>query len=335
MILRIGRRDIKRRNDMLRGLYVDNMRLIGKHKPAKKKWIPNPGVKSIFFLTAIVLVLFGYGDHLNPYVSGKVVKMSQEITPQDYTVDVKPSEYSNLLNNAGIPIKKMFGLKVKTILIDAGHGGDDPGAIGKMGTKEKNITLDIARRLRNRLAKSGAYNVIMTREGDETLTLKRRTEIASERGADLFISIHINSLPAKPMDIIETYYFGPSTDNETLQLVTKENESSSFSLNEYKEVIQQIQDTLKFQESKVLALQIQRSMYSNMKSKNKNVLDYGVKRAPFLVLLGAEMPAVLAEVACISNVDEEKKLNKPDYRDDIAQYLENGITKYLNARSGS
>jgi len=239
----------------------------------------------------------------------------------------------NLLSQSQVSIKKMFGLSVKTIIIDAGHGGDDPGAIGKLGMKEKNITLDIARTLKSRLEAAGSYRVLLTRQDDKYISLKARTVLANKSGADLFISIHVNFVPSPTLDIVETYYFGPSKSNSSMQLAEKENEGSDFSMSDYNQIIKKLSNTMKFQESRLCAQSIQQNLYKNMRAVSGEVMDHGVKRAPFVVLLGADMPGVLVEVACLSNPEQEQRLRDPSYREDIATYIEKGIIHYLDTRS--
>ncbi len=227
----------------------------------------------------------------------------------------------------------MFGLSVKTIIIDAGHGGDDPGAIGKLGVKEKDITLDIARTLKSRLEAGGSYRVLLSRQDDKCISLKARTVLANKSGADLFISIHVNFVPSPTLDIVETYYFGPSKSDISMQLAEKENEGSDFSMSDYNQIIKKLSNTMKFQESRLFAQSIQQNLYKNMRAVSGEVMDHGVKRAPFVVLLGADMPGVLVEVACLSNREQEQRLRDPSYREDIAAYIEKGIIHYLDTRS--
>ncbi|HTR45467.1 MAG TPA: N-acetylmuramoyl-L-alanine amidase, partial [Thermodesulfovibrionales bacterium] len=219
---------------------------------------------------------------------------------------------------------------VKTIMIDPGHGGSDPGTVGRMGTKEKDITLDIAKRLKERLGKYRSYRVLMTREDDTSVPLNKRVEMARSNHADLFISIHLNYLPAKPINIIETYYFGPSGDAKTRELAEKENAGSRYGLSDFRKMIEKLGETMKLQESKQLANAIQENLFVNIRKLDGSVRDFGVKRAPFVVLLGVDVPAVLAEVACLSNGKEERDLNTERYRESIANYLEAGILNYLN-----
>ena len=239
----------------------------------------------------------------------------------------------NLISQSQVPIKKMFGLSVKTIIIDAGHGGEDPGAIGGMGTKEKDITIDIAHMLKTRLEARGSYRVLLTRQADRFVSLKARTVIANTSGADLFISVHVNFVPKSSLDLVETYYFGPSKSDISMKLAEKENEGSDFSINDYNQIIKKLSNTMKLQESRLFAQSIQQHLYKSMRAVSGEVMDYGVKRAPFVVLLAADMPGVLVEVACLSNRDQEQRLRDHSYREDIAKYIETGVIQYLDTRS--
>ncbi len=240
------------------------------------------------------------------------------------------SEFSTIINSRNVPLMRMLGLKIKTIMIDAGHGGSNPGTIGKMGTKEKDITLDIAKRLKAHLIKSGLHHVLMTREDDSTVPLLERVTLVREAKADLFISIHLNYLPKKDTNIIETYYFGPSDDKKTLKLAEQENAGSEYGLSDFREVVEMLGKTMKLQESKEFAESIQANLFLNSRKQNEDIQNHGVKRAPFVVLLGVDVPSVLAEVSCLSNREEEQELNSESHRENIARYLATGIFDYLN-----
>jgi len=240
-----------------------------------------------------------------------------------------PENYHGLVDPKDVSIAALFDLAVKTIAIDPGHGGRDPGAIGRSGLMEKEVTLDIARRLRDRLERHLSYRILMTRDDDVTLSLKDRAEFANEKGADLFISIHLNSIPAKPLMIIETYFFGAQADQQTLEIAEKENQGSEYLMTEFRGMIMKISDKFKQQESEILARSIQRNLFLNIRHQNGTAVSRGIKSAPFIVLLGADMPSVLTEVSCISSQEEERKLADPAYREEIAGYLEGGIVQYL------
>ncbi|MFH1123482.1 MAG: N-acetylmuramoyl-L-alanine amidase [Pseudomonadota bacterium] len=240
-----------------------------------------------------------------------------------------PENYHGLVDPKDVSIAALFDLGVKTIAIDPGHGGRDPGALGRSGLMEKEVTLDIARRLRDRLERRLSYRILMTRDDDVTLSLKDRAEFANEKGADLFISIHVNSIPAKPLMIIETYFFGAQADQQTLEIAEKENQGSEYLMAEFRGMIMKISDQFKQQESETLARSIQKNLFLNIRHQNGTAVSRGIKSAPFIVLLGADMPSVLTEVSCISSQEEERKLADPVYREEIAGYLEGGIVQYL------
>jgi len=330
--------EIKQKNDILRGVYEENLRIIGKGRARIARARPFFLRKTFltFLLAMTALLLHGiFSNSTFPPEN----QLTASTVPQNMTVltarapgKVLPasSDYKTFTNNEGVPLSRVFGLGVKTIMIDAGHGGADSGAIGKMGTMEKDISLDIARRLKERLLRTGHYRVLMTREDDVAVSLNKRVEMAKAARADLFISVHLNYLPSRPINIIETYYFGPTSDDKIRKLAEKENAGSEYGLSDFKEMIGKIGETMKLQESREFAASIQKSLFANSSKHNGNVYDFGVKRAPFVVLLGADVPAVLAEVSCLSNGQEEKELNTEGHRENIARYLEAGIMDYLN-----
>jgi N-acetylmuramoyl-L-alanine amidase len=343
MLSFLERDDIKVKRAILKGIYEDNLFLIGKKSGSKKHNRMSALMKSsVVFVALFIFLVLGGLDSSDTANVREVHTNATNSSPDDVR-DAKRATLSgdtpymsnsdSLFADTSTPAWDVFGFKVKTIVIDPGHGGDDPGAVGAMGTREKDITLDVSRRLRERLASYKKYRILMTRESDVTVPLKDRIEFANSHAADLYISVHVNSIPRKLINIIETYYFGAYSDEETLRLAERENEGSEYTLNAYKNVIQKICNTMKFQESKKLATSIQHSLYGNMSKNNKNVLDYGIKTAPFVVLLGVDVPSVLVETSCLSYEGEEKKLNAGRYREDIAAYLEKGIVTYLNTKS--
>jgi N-acetylmuramoyl-L-alanine amidase len=332
---------------ILKDIYKDNIKISEEAAtPGDKPKKPIVGnllvIGSLPLLAILVYILLnnfyflGY-THSEGYntSSSPIFKSSGENEPGlEKTVGNKlnPSRYNAFLNKEQVPLRKIFGLKVKKIVIDPGHGGEDFGAVGKLGTKEKDITLDIAKKLRAKLYEHRKYEIIMTREKDVAMPLEDRVNYVNSSGADLFISIHVNSIPNKPINIIETFYFGPHTDKDALLLAEKENKGTGYTMKDFKEIIKNIGDTLKTQESNSLAFFIQKSLYQNIRKQNHYSKDWGIKTAPFVVLLGVNVPGVLAEVTCLSNAGEERKLKKGYYREMIAQYLEEGIVNYLNKK---
>ena len=231
-----------------------------------------------------------------------------------------------------LPVADLFNLHVGTIVVDPGHGGRDPGALGAEGTREKDVTLDLALRLRDRLSERGSYRVLLTRDEDTAVGLGERVAFANERGADLFVSLHVNWIPDETVAPLETYYFGMEADDTALHLAHAENASSEYSVAEFNRMLQRAGNTVKFQESRELAEAVQRSLLSTVRQTNERVSDWGVKAGPFVVLLGVEAPAILAEVAALSNPDDESRLNTDAHREALARALEEGIVAYLDSR---
>jgi N-acetylmuramoyl-L-alanine amidase len=227
-------------------------------------------------------------------------------------------------------VKNLFGLSVRNIVIDAGHGGHDPGAIGKHGMREKDITLDVALRLKKKLEENTAYQIRLVRDDDVFVPLNERAAFANGQDTDLFVSIHVNYLPSTSTNAVETYYFGRHQDTRTRKLAERENEGSEYSLSEFEGVMRNMQDTIKLQESKALAHSIQGSLLKSIRARNQRVLDNGVRTAPFVVLLGVKAPSVLVEIGSLSSPQAEKSLGDERYRDEIATYVVAGINQYLN-----
>ena len=238
--------------------------------------------------------------------------------------------YAEMIGDGSVPVADLFGLKVSTIVIDPGHGGIDPGTTGPNGVTEKELTLDIALRLRDKLQRAGNHRVLLTREQDIKVPLKDRVEFARENKADLFISIHFNALPVESKNLVETFYFGPHSDKRILELAEKENAGSGYGIGSFRRVIERISDTLKTQESEALARFLQNNLYAKMKRENPGLINAGIKTAPFVVLLGSDVPSVLAEVSCLSNEAEARNLENLEYRERIAGFLMDGVIDYLD-----
>lgn len=334
-----GKKENEVREKILRRVYEENLLILGKVRPALSPQRPFP-IKRILLFGAILFAVFLiHGQSVDTAFPPVEESMDSGHRPLPLpptgsrSVGVARSpEFisSEFLSNSNVPLSRMLGLKIKTIVIDPGHGGSDPGTIGKMGTMEKDVTLDIARRLKAHLLGSGLCHVRMTREEDSSLTLQKRVSLAMEAKADLFISLHVNSLPNKPINIIETYYFGPSSDEKILRLAEQENAGSEYGLSDLKEIVERLSQTMKLQESKEFAESIQKHLYSNIRKQSQDVKNYGVKRAPFVVLLGLDVPSVLVEVSCLSYPEEERELNTESHREHIAASLATGIFDYLN-----
>jgi N-acetylmuramoyl-L-alanine amidase len=223
----------------------------------------------------------------------------------------------------------VFALSIKRIVLDPGHGGDDPGAVSH-GLTEKALALDIGLRLRALLAEA-AFDVRMTREKDETVSLMRRAVLANDAGGDLFVSIHLNWVEPLQTRVVETYYLGPTEDSASLQLASVENLHSGYSLADFRRLLEGVYTDAKRGESRRLAEAIQQELVRSLRTVNPQLASRAAKTAPFAVLIGANMPAILTEVSCLSNAEEARLLANPDYRQKIAQALLMGIRSYTDA----
>ncbi len=231
-------------------------------------------------------------------------------------------------------LTRTLGLKIGRIVIDAGHGGHDTGTIGPDGLMEKDLVLDVALRLGHLLETRLGADVIYTREDDSFIPLETRTAIANEHQADLFISIHANSSSDPSARGVETYYLNFTSDPDALEVAARENAVSQKSIFELQDLVKKITLKDKIEESRELATDVQQSLYSGLTTRHSALRDRGVKKAPFVVLIGANMPSILAEISFVSNPTDEAKLEKPDYREKIAESLYKGIAKYAGGLSG-
>lgn len=216
-----------------------------------------------------------------------------------------------------------------TIVIDPGHGGKDPGARGPRHTEEKDITLKVALILRDLLAKQSNVRVLMTRDHDLFVELEERAKFANSNGADLFVSIHVNSHPSRSVKGIEIYHFGEAKDQRALEVAARENGTPLSSTGigwEY--LVADLLATKKIEASLELAWTAKEAMVTHMNG-HYAVNDHGVKTAPFYVLRFTSMPSILAEIAYISNPTEEDLLRKPTFIRDVAQSLFQGVTSFL------
>ncbi len=218
----------------------------------------------------------------------------------------------------------VLDLTVRRVVIDAGHGGDNPGTTSTSGLKEKDLTLDIAARVQQLLALQG-FETVMTRSNDETLSLKERAATANGRRGDIFVSIHLNWLQRSSDGGIETFYLGPGRDGELDAIAAMENQQSGYSLADMRSLLERIYADARRDESKKLATLVQQSLVGTLRKTEPAVSDRGVKTAPFVVLGATEMPAILAEVSCLSNERQAEHLKTAEARQRIAEALVSGI----------
>ena len=229
-------------------------------------------------------------------------------------------------------LTRTLGLKISRIVIDPGHGGHDTGTIGPHGLLEKNVCLDVALRLGKLIhQKLPSAQVIYTRNTDVFVPLEERTAIANQAGADLFISIHANSSHDEQARGIETYYLNFTSSPEALETASRENAVSNASIHELQDLIKKIARNDKIEESQELATDIQSSLTTQLRQVSTAERNRGVKKAPFVVLIGADMPSVLAEISFLSNPTDERMLQKPAQRQRIAQGLFHGVESYLSS----
>ena len=231
-------------------------------------------------------------------------------------------------------LTRALGLKIGRIVVDAGHGGHDTGTIGPDGLMEKDLVLDVALRLGRLLETRLGADVIYTRDDDTFIPLETRTAIANEHQADLFISIHANSSSDPSARGVETYYLNFTSNADALEVAARENAVSQKSIFELQDLVKKITLKDKIDESRELASDVQQSLYSGLATRHSTLRDRGVKKAPFVVLIGANMPSILAEISFVSNPTDETKLETPEYREKIAESLYKGIAKYAGGLSG-
>ena len=229
---------------------------------------------------------------------------------------------------------RALGLKINRVVIDPGHGGHDEGTSGPKGLLEKDLVLDVAQRLGKLIEQRMGSEVIYTRTDDTFVPLEGRTELANEKKADLFLSTHANSSPVAPrVTGIETYYLNFTQSKDSLEVAARENATSDKTVFDLRDLIQKITLQEMAEESREFAERIQASLYSLSARNFPGEKNRGVRKAPFVVLIGANMPSVLVEIGFLTNPKEESLLRKPDYRQKVAEALYRGIGRYTDGLS--
>lgn len=229
-----------------------------------------------------------------------------------------------------LSLAQQLGLGVRKIVIDPGHGGKDPGAMA-FGMKEKDIVLDIAKQLSPVLQKQLGCKVILTRYNDTFIPLEERTAIANTENADLFVSLHINAHPSAKVRGLETYYLNLTTNAEAMRVAAMENATSTHQMSDLQDILSDIMKNSKIEESSRLAQQVHNSILTEAQDKGySDIKNLGVKQAPFYVLIGAQMPAILLEVAFITNQQDSQNLKDPVFIKLLTQEIADGIKAYVN-----
>jgi N-acetylmuramoyl-L-alanine amidase len=289
-------------------------------------------------------------DSAQPLASTKTSKDSKRTTahisagakkPASNDLDTENSDLASELIREAKPtahgdrsLIRALGLKIGKIVIDPGHGGHDTGTIGPDGLEEKDLVLDVGRRLGKLLDSRLGAEVVYTRKDDTFIPLETRTAIANQARADLFISIHANSSHDPGARGVETYYLNFTSSPEALEVAARENAVSEKSIYELQDLVKKIAMKEKIEESREFAGDVQQSLHSGLAVKSPSIRDRGVKKAPFIVLIGANMPSILAEISFVSNPTDEHRLATGEYRQRIAESLYRGIAHYVNGLSG-
>jgi N-acetylmuramoyl-L-alanine amidase len=252
-------------------------------------------------------------------------------TPTPSVADLPAPEPPQANRTGSYSLARQLGLHARRIVIDAGHGGHDPGTIGRGGLQEKELVLDVALRLARMVKEELGAEVLLTRSSDVFIPLEERTAIANTKRADLFLSIHANASRNRKARGIETYFLSFAKNAHAEEVAARENAISGATLKDLNNLVKAIALPTKIEESRDFASAVQESLVGELKPHYPAVVDRGVHTAPFYVLIGANMPAVLAEIAFVSHPQEEKLLKTRAYRDHIARSLLEGVRRYLDA----
>jgi N-acetylmuramoyl-L-alanine amidase len=296
-------------------------------EPAKPLPAPQPPVEAKAE-TRIIAKTMPSPAVLTPV--SRPVPSSTVATPRKTEVpEPKPASRNS---NGDRSLTRALGLKLGRVVLDPGHGGHDAGTHGPSGLTEKDLVLDISQRLAMLLQDRLSSEVILTRTDDSYVPLEGRTKIANEAKADLFLSIHANSSPVKSVTGVETYYLNFTTSRSALDLAARENAPAESSIFDLKDVLEKIALKDKIDESREFASRLQTSLFTLTKTSTP-AKNRGIKKAPFVVLIGAQMPSVLAEIGFLTNTTDEALMRKNEHRQKIAEALYKGIAAYAESLS--
>ncbi len=254
-------------------------------------------------------------------------------SPKTESLLAETSKAARRTSTGSTSLVRALGLKLGRVVIDPGHGGHDQGTEGPKGLQEKELVLDVSMRVGKLIEERLGAEVVYTRSDDTFIPLESRTAIANDKKADLFLSIHANSSSLPRISGMETYYRNFTTSRESLDVAARENASSQKSIAELETLIQKVVQGEKVEESREFAGRIQTSLFKFSARNFPGLKDRGVKKAPFVVLIGAKIPSVLVEIGFLSNPREEALLRKPDYRQKLAEALFRGISSYADSLS--
>ncbi len=320
------------KRQVLREAVVDNLDTIRGLPPRSLR--PSRRLGHLFLRRAplviipLMLATFAFLSNTGgPAAANTVPTPARPPAPHQTALHAAPILLSDTLQ----PISaSAFPLSVHRVVLDAGHGGTDPGASSSSNLSEKEITLDIQNRLSTLLRRNG-FEVVVTRADDRLIPLRERARLANGSASDIFVSIHVNSIPHPDNHGVETYYLGPTNDPTLTQLAAAENRTSGYALADLRKLLDGVYADVRRDESHRLATAVQHQLFSGLSGVDPGLENWGVKRAPFIVLVATEMPAILAEVGCLSNQREAEMLHSAAYREQIAQALFHGIHTYASA----
>ena len=261
--------------------------------------------------------------------------MTKAANASTSVADATPARAAVPTANGETSLVRALGLKIGRIVIDAGHGGHDSGTIGADGIEEKDVVLDVALRLGKLLHDRLGAEIIYTRADDTFVPLETRTAIANKAQADLFLSIHANSSPDESARGVETYYLNFTSDPTALDVAARENAVSDQSIHQLSDLVKKIALKDKIAESREFAGDVEGSLYAGLQKGNAGLKDRGAKKAPFVVLIGANMPSILAEISFVTNPKDAEQLRDPAYRERVAESLYKGIAHYQGGLSGT
>ncbi len=256
-------------------------------------------------------------------------------SPDAATTEAVPAKAADKTANGETSLVRALGLKINRIVIDAGHGGHDSGTLGAGGIEEKDVVLDVALRLGKLLHDRLGAEIIYTRSDDTFIPLETRTAIANKAQADLFISVHANSSEDTSARGVETYYLNFTSDPAALDVAARENAVGGQSIHQLSDLVKKITLKDKIDESREFASDVESSLYGGLARGNEGLKNRGVKKAPFVVLIGANMPSILAEISFVTNPKDAAQLREPEYRQRVAESLYNGVARYESGLAGT
>lgn len=262
----------------------------------------------------------------------EISRLDESITAKpELPVETKHAESAPVAERKVKHAKRPGIAKIRRIVVDPGHGGHDPGAVGPNGIQEKDVVLSIGLKLRDLLKEELGLDVVMTRSSDVFIPLEERTAIANKVNADLFLSVHANAAPNRTASGIETYYLNLAKTEKAAQLAAKENGTSLEKVSVLQAILFDLMANYKLNDSAHLADEVQKSLHKKARGRHADVKNLGVKQGPFYVLVGATMPSILVETAFLSNAQEESRLKDPAYQEMTAEGILEGIRSYISS----